>query len=178
MPRRNVSSTRSVRATPTIATRCGSKRRKASAYSAGMSFLCVRSPEAPKMTSAQASGVRRSASPSASGFSCCGCAVAVIALRSLFRALLQMAAERLPHRGEDTVAPLGLAAGGEAVEERRGKHRGRHALLDRGLHRPPAFAGIAHATGVLVEIRGLMQRLRREIEQPGSDYGAAAPELA
>ena len=51
------SSPPSLRATPTMAKRRGSSRRSASAYSAGISFLCVRSPEAPKMTSANGSGV-------------------------------------------------------------------------------------------------------------------------
>src|SRR5579884_1164961 len=124
-----------------------------------MSFLCVRSPEAPKMTSAHGSGVRRSARPSARGFSCCCAAVAVNTLRSLFRALLEVAAEALAHGGEDAVAPVGLAARGEAVEQRRGEHRSRHALFDRGLDRPASLAGVAHAAGVLLELRRLVQRL-------------------
>src|ERR1700761_2251134 len=97
-----------------------------------MIFLCVRSPEAPKTTSAQGSGVRRSARPSSSGFSCFG-AVAVIASRSLLGALLEVAAEGVPHRRQDAVAEICLAAGGEAVEQRRGEHRRGQALLDRGL---------------------------------------------
>ena len=91
----------------------------------------------------------------------------VLLLRGLFdrlghclRALLEMAAEGLAHRGEDAVAEVGLAARGEPVEERGGEHRHRHALLDRGLHRPPALARVAHVAGVLVEARRLVQRLR------------------
>src|SRR5213082_1001288 len=118
-----------------------------------MIFLCVRSPEAPKMARAHGSGVRRSASPSASGFSCCRGAVAVTAPCSLFWALLEVAAEALAHRGKDAVAPVGLAARGEAVEQRGGEHRRGHALLDRGLHRPAALAGVAHPARILVEIR-------------------------
>src|SRR5712672_2753139 len=125
-----------------------------------MIFLCVRSPEAPKMTSAQGSGVFRRARPSASGFSCC-CfgAVALTVLCSLFWALFEVAAEALAHRGEDTVAEVGLAAGGEPVEQRSGEHRCGHALLHRGLHRPPALAGVADVARVLVELGRLVQRL-------------------
>src|ERR1700756_4950632 len=114
-----------------------------------MIFLCVRSPEAPKMTSAHGSGVRRRARPSASGFSCCvwaGCsAVSVTLLCSLLWALLEVAAEAPAHRGEDAVAPLRLAARGEAVEQRGCEHGGRDSLLDRGLNGPSSLAGLAHA---------------------------------
>src|SRR5579884_921687 len=117
-----------------------------------MSFLWVRSPEAPKMTRAHASGVRGSMRPSASGFVArAGCAVSVTVGRSLFGTPLQVAAERLAHRREHPVAPVGLAARGEAVEQRGGEHRNRHALLDRRLHRPAPLAGGAHPPGELVE---------------------------
>src|SRR5436305_14037518 len=124
-----------------------------------MIFLCVRSPEAPKMARAHGSGVRRSASPSASGFSCCRGAVAVTVPCSLFWALLEVAAEALAHCGKDAVAEVRLATGGEPVEQRGGEHRRRYALLDRGLHRPPALPRVAHVAGVLVELRRLVQRL-------------------
>src|SRR3954452_7565239 len=98
-----------------------------------MIFLCVRSPEAPKMTSAQGSGVRRKARPSASGFSCSFCAgcsaVSVTVPCSLFWALLEVAAEALAHCGEDAVAEVRLATRGKPVEQRGGEHRRRHALL-------------------------------------------------
>src|SRR5581483_916325 len=153
MSLRKVASSPSVRATPTIAKCSGRRRRTASAYSAGMSFLWVRSPEAPKITSAQGSGVRRRASPSASGFSSCWAgAVSVTALFSLFRALLQMAAERLAHRGEDAVAPVGLAARGVAVEEGRREDGSGHAFLDGRLHRPASLAGVADVAGVVLEV--------------------------
>src|SRR5205823_2415247 len=71
---------------------------------------------------------------------------------SLFRALLEVAAEALAHRGEDAVAPFGFAARREAVEQGGGEHRGRHALLDGGLHGPAPLAGVAHATRVFVEL--------------------------
>src|SRR5260370_31830227 len=108
-----------------------------------MIFLCVRSPEAPKTTSAHGSGVRRRARPSASGFSfCTGCSavVSVTVPCSLFRALLEVAAEGVPHRRQNAVAEVRLAAGGKPVEQRGGEHRSRHSLLDGGRHRPPALA--------------------------------------
>src|SRR6476469_211040 len=78
---------------------------------------------------------------------------------SLFRALLEVAAEALAHRGQDAVAEVGLAAGGEPVEQRGGEHGRRYALLDRCLDRPSALARVAHVAGVLVELRRLVQRL-------------------
>ena len=123
------------------------------------------------MTSAQGSGVLRRARPSASGFS---------SLRRrghCFRALLEMAAEALPHRGEDAVAEVGLAARGEPVEERGGEHRHWYALLDRGLHRPSALAGVAHVARVLVERRASRAAPRGQVEQPRGDHRAAPPEL-
>ena len=58
-------------------------------------------------------------------------------------ASLQVPAEGAPHRREDAVAELRLASRGEAVEERRCEHGRGHALLDGGLHRPAALAGVA-----------------------------------
>ena len=60
----------SERATPTTPKRSGSSRRTASAYSAGKSLRLVRSPDAPKIARAQASGRLRIPSPSRSGFCC------------------------------------------------------------------------------------------------------------
>ena len=91
--------------------------------------------------------------------------------------LLQMAAEGLPHRREDAVAELGLAARGEAVEERGREDRDGHTLVDRRSNRPAALPGIAHAAGIRVEHGRLVQRLRGQVEQPGRDHRAAAPEL-
>src|SRR4051812_5495807 len=116
------------------------------------------------MTSAQGSGVFRRARPSASGFSCCFGTVALTVLCSLFWALLEVAAEALAHRGEDTVAEVGLTPGGESVEQRGGEHRRGHALLDRCLDRPPALAGVADVARVLAELRRLVQRLGRQVE--------------
>ena len=49
--------------------------------------------------------------------------------------LLGVAAEPLAHRRQHLVGEVGLAARGEPRVERRGEHRRRHALVDRG-HRP------------------------------------------
>ena len=70
-----------------------------------------------------------------------------------FRALLQVPAERVAHRGEDAVAPVRLAARREAVEERGREDGHRDSFLDRGHDRPAALARIADVAGVLVEVR-------------------------
>src|SRR5262249_22937110 len=124
MRSRKSSSVSSVRATPTTANFSGSSRRNASEYSAGKSFRCVRSPLAPKMTSMQGSGVRRSCSPSSSGFSCVVATLprVVARLRALERAN-GVAAELLPQRGGDLRRELDLVARREAREQRRRGYR-------------------------------------------------------
>src|SRR5215212_5107060 len=89
---------------------------------------------------------------------------AAVRSRSCLRALLEVAAEGLAHCRENAVAPVGLAARGEAVEERGREHRSGHTFLDRGLHRPAALARVADAAGVVVQVRRLVQGLRGQVE--------------
>ena len=67
--------------------------------------------------------------------------------------LLDVAAEAVAHGGEHLVLELVLAARGEALEERRGQHVRRHALVDGGLHRPAALARVGDPAREAVERR-------------------------
>lgn len=88
-----------------------------------------------------------------------------------------MAAESVTHGGQELVGEGGFALRGEAVEQRRGEHRRRNAGIDRGLERPAAFAGIGDAAAELGERRIVLQRAGGEIEQPGADDAAVAPDF-
>ncbi|KDA04757.1 XRE family transcriptional regulator [Microbacterium sp. CH12i] len=67
--------------------------------------------------------------------------------------------------GRDGSAGVGLA--GSGLQHVAGReHRNRNADVDRGLHRPPPLTGIRDATSQTVELGVLMQRGRREVEQP------------
>ena len=88
-----------------------------------------------------------------------------------------MAAELVAHRREQLVGEVGLAARAEALVERRGEDRRRHGFVDGGLDRPAAFAGIGDAAGEFRQC-GIACRARRgQVEQPGRDHAAAAPDL-
>ena len=91
--------------------------------------------------------------------------------------LLKMPAELVAHGREQLVGEIRLAARAEPLVERRGEHMGRHALVDGGLDRPAAFAGIGHPPAEFRQGGILEQGRRLEIEQPGRDHAAAAPEL-
>src|SRR5688500_3335557 len=69
MRARKSSSLHSVRATPTTANAAGSRRRLARRSMAGMSLRAVRSPDAPKTTSATGGALRSPSNPSSSGLS-------------------------------------------------------------------------------------------------------------
>src|ERR1700678_3676984 len=66
--------------------------------------------------------------------------------------LLVVAAELLAHRRQQLVAVDGLAARSEASEQRGAEHVRRHALVDRGQHRPATLARVRDAAGELVEL--------------------------
>src|ERR671937_1339384 len=92
----------------------GSVREANSVHSAGMSLRCVRSPDAPKITSENGS--------SAYG----------------------MAPELVAERGEQPVREGVVAPRAEACEERGGDGRRRHGLLHGVLDRPAPFARVLH----------------------------------
>ena len=65
-----------------------------------------------------------------------------------------MAAELEAHGREELVLEVGLAARAEALVERRGEHGRGDGLVDGGLDRPAAFAGVGDAAGELRRARG------------------------
>ena len=101
----------------------------------GMTSRLVRSPLAPKITRAQQAaqrgrlrGAHRESCPSPRP--------------CLSPLAFDMAAELVAHGREQLLAEAVLDARAEARIERGGQHIGRHGLLDRGVDRPAAFAGI------------------------------------
>src|SRR3990170_2710465 len=107
-----------------------------------MSLRRVRSPDAPKMISANGS--------SADG----------------------MAPERLAEGGEQPVGERVLAPRAEAREERRGDRGRGDRLLDGVLDRPPALAGVLHPGLEPGERRVGAERVGGQLEEPGADHAA------
>src|ERR1700685_3117408 len=91
--------------------------------------------------------------------------------------LLEVAAELKAHGGKQLVREIRLTARGEPLVQSRGENRCRHGLVNRCLYGPAPFAGIGDAAGELRQSRILDERNRGKVEQPGSDYAAAAPDL-
>src|SRR5215218_4195992 len=91
--------------------------------------------------------------------------------------LLVVAAELLAHRREDLVAEVAEAARVEALVQGGGEDRRRHALVDRRDRRPATLAGVRDAAGELLQVAGFLQRRRGQVEQPGADHAAPAPDL-
>ena len=138
-----------------------SRPRRTSWYSDGKIFLWHRSPVAPNSTSASAVAARpwRCYDLLGPTFSPC----------SRGGRRTPGAWPRAPCRRTRPAARL------EARVQRRGEHVRRHALLDGGLDRPAALAGIGDPSGEARQRRILRQRLGRQIQQPRGDDAAAAP---
>ena len=71
-----------------------------------------------------------------------GVAMICVHDRTLLDGFFQMSAKAEAHRGENLVLKIRLAAGGEALIERRGQNRHRHAFVDCGLDGPAALTRI------------------------------------
>src|SRR5687768_2929697 len=136
------------RATPRIANWSGRWPDSARLYIAGNSFRRVRSPDAPKMTSTQAS---------ARG--------------------LDMAAELGAERRQDLFRERVILPRAEALEERRREHVGRHRLFDRGLDGPAPFTRVGDVADEPRQLGIGGKCARGQIEQPRADDAAAPPEL-
>ena len=89
--------------------------------------------------------------------------------------LLDVAAEGEAHRRQQAVLEIGLAAGGEAGEQRGGEDVGRHAFLDRRFDRPASFARIRDAAGECRQVGTLAERGSGQIEQPRRHHAAVTP---
>src|ERR1043165_2238588 len=88
-----------------------------------------------------------------------------------------MATEFEAHRRQKLIGKRGLSAGTEPFEQRRAQDVSRYAFVNGRRERPTAFAGVGHAARKLRERRVGCERVRGKVEQPGSDYAAAAPDL-
>src|SRR2546428_1970377 len=91
--------------------------------------------------------------------------------------LLDVAAELVAHRREHLLRKGVPLARAEARIEGSGEDVAGDGLLDRRHDRPPPLAGVRDDARIVRERRVLGQRLRREVEEPGADDGAAAPQL-
>src|SRR5215831_17347483 len=98
-----------------------------------MSLRCVRSPDAPKITSENGSSV------------------------------YGMAPELVAKRGEQPVRERIVATRAEAREERRSDGRRRHRFLDSVLDRPAPFAGVVDVCAQIFELRIGGKRGRRQL---------------
>src|ERR1700742_256009 len=90
---------------------------------------------------------------------------------------LFVATELVAHRRQDFVAEVAEVTRVEALVQRRGEDRGRHALLDRRDRGPAPLPRVGHAAAVLGQLRALGERRRGQVEQPGADHRAASPDL-
>src|SRR2546422_1406093 len=77
-----------------------------------------------------------------------------------------MTAELVAHRGQQLVREVGLAAGAEALVQRRAQDGRRDGFVDRGGKRPPSFAGVRDAAFEAGEIGILGERGRGQVEEP------------
>src|ERR1700704_4562457 len=106
-----------------------------------MSLRCVRSPDAPKMTSANGS--------------------------SAYGMATQLGGERGGQPGRQRI----VAPRAEAREERGGDGGRRHRLVDGVFHRPPALARVLDVRLEVVELRIGRQPRRRRLEPPPAAAG-------
>src|SRR5690349_3516439 len=142
-------------------------------------------------------GVR--SSPSTSGFSCStiamvqgvGCRVSGVGKGSTLcrspdptprtRDLLtfhHMTAELVPQRGGDLRRERLLLTRCEPGQERERDDRRRHVVVDRVGDGPAALARVLHVAADLREVAAALgEGALRELEQPGADHRALAPEV-
>src|ERR1700749_4259373 len=90
---------------------------------------------------------------------------------------LFVAAELVAHRREHFVAEVAELTRGEALVQRRGEDRGRHPLLDRRDRGPATPPRVGGPTAVPRQLRAFGERLRGQVEQPGTNHRAAPPGL-
>ena len=87
----------------------------------------------------------------------------------------RVAAELVAQRG-DHLHLRGVVLAGREPREQRGGDRGqRHGVVDGGLHRPAALAGVLRVAAQLLQVLVLVQRVDGEVEQPGADDRALLP---
>src|SRR5690242_1085404 len=89
---------------------------------------------------------------------------------------LDVPSEALAHGREQLVGEARVLARAEAGVEGGRQDVGRHGFLDRGVEGPAALAGIRDEAREVVELLVAGQRLRGQVEEPGRDHAAAAPD--
>ena len=83
-----------------------------------------------------------------------GVGTGIVHVLSCLLAFLQVTAKTKAHGRKQFVLVIRFAARGEPLVERRRQHRHRHALINRRLDRPAAFAGIGDPAGELRQASG------------------------
>src|ERR1700691_334929 len=91
--------------------------------------------------------------------------------------LLHVAAELRAHGRQDLPGERAVVPALEPLVQRGGDDRGRHALVHRGQHRPPALAGVRHPAAEVVQVRRLGERGGGQVDKPGADHRATPPHL-
>src|ERR1700722_13134849 len=142
-----------------------------------MSLRLVRSPLAPKitMTHGDAAAVVSGWCEFMDEVSAFGLMTPQSATALFF---LYVAAKLKAHGGQNLGCKIGFTARGEALVERFGEHRGRRAGFDGGKNGPTTFAGVRDFAGEFFEFGRIEKRNGGKVEEPGSDYAAAAPDFS
>src|SRR5882724_1950163 len=91
--------------------------------------------------------------------------------------LFEVTAELETHGGKNFCGEVVFTARSEALVERSGEHGRRSGGLDGGQDGPAAFAGVGDAAGKTLERRLIEKGDGGEVEQPGGDNAATAPDF-
>src|SRR5215204_216801 len=145
---------------------------------AGRSLRFARSPVAPKMTSV-VGWTGSLSSPATSGFAF-RCSIVAIGPPPLGRllALDRVAAELVPERGVHLRRVRLVLPRREPREQRGGDDRRRHGLVDRVEDRPAPLARVRDPAADIGQVVALLlERERRQVEQPRAHYRALTPEV-
>src|SRR5690242_21638441 len=90
---------------------------------------------------------------------------------------LDMAAELEAEGGQNFSREVIFTAGSKELVKGGAEYGRGSRGFDSGEDGPAAFAGIGDAAGVTLECRLFEKRNRGEVEQPGGDHRAAAPDF-
>src|ERR1039458_1312593 len=95
----------------------------------------------------------------------------------LSRSLFYMSSELMPHRGQNSIGKVRIAAGTESFIKRDTQNRGRDSFIKCGLDCPASHPRIRKASGIAFEARLFQQLSRCEIQQPRGNHATSAPDL-
>src|SRR5258708_26804630 len=151
-------------------------------YSAGISFLRVRSPDAPKITIAVGTTPRSLRTPSRRGLGGGSLARAISVASAAYGFAGTLGLDRvtaeLVAQGGDHLGAVGVVlAGGEAHQERHRDHRCGHALVHGSLDCPAPLARVLHVTPNISPVGAFrLQGQCRQVEQPRAHHAAVLPD--